>query len=397
MAAIPQQQIRSAAEPRPASKPIPLPLINSSSRLPELDGLRGTAILLVLVFHGVFEQHFSSNTLNRLTPLGRLGWSGVDLFFVLSGFLIGGILLDARQSSTYFKTFYLRRAYRILPIYFVVLGLFSLRYLHQSAGPLGNFSHSIVPWFSYVTFMQNIWMAVLGTFGSGTLAATWSLAVEEQFYLTAPMVVRKISPTKLAFVLLAVILAAPLLRTILFFSFPQGRFADYVSMPCRADALCLGVLSAWIVRTPRWWTFVVTHSRALKIAAWILFAGLIPLNRWGTGFDDGPMATFGYSWLALFYTTILLIAVTGTSKWTGRVLRSRLLMRLGTVSYFTYLFHLSLMEAGRRVLAARFAYGSDGVQFFGGCLGIGLTLVLATLSWKYFEKPLLRRAHAYRY
>ncbi|MGA7905778.1 MAG: acyltransferase, partial [Candidatus Sulfotelmatobacter sp.] len=106
-----------------------LPAIGSSTRIPALDGLRGVAILLVLLCHAVFELHPRSTFLSRLLIAGRLTWSGVDLFFVLSGFLIGGILLDARRSPRYFSTFYARRAYRILPLYMVILALFSLRYV----------------------------------------------------------------------------------------------------------------------------------------------------------------------------------------------------------------------------------------------------------------------------
>jgi peptidoglycan/LPS O-acetylase OafA/YrhL len=397
MAASPQTEPAPHAPSKPAVLQLPPPpIISSATRLPELDGLRGLAILFVLFYHGAAEQHFSSTILSRLTVVGRLGWSGVDLFFVLSGFLIGGILLDVRRSSSYFKTFYLRRAYRILPIYLVLLALFGLRFLHHAAGPLGQFSPSEIPWLSYLTFTQNIWMAVLGTFGVGTLAATWSLAVEEQFYLTAPLVVRKISPDKLALIFISVIAAAPLLRIVFYLSFASGTYASYVAMPCRADALCLGMLSAWLVRTPRWWNVVIAHRPALKIGAGAMFVALVVLTPYGAPLG-ALMLTFGDSLLALFYTSILLIAVTGASQWMCRVLRTRILMRLGTVSYFTYLFHLSFMEAARRALALRFAYSSDAVQLLGGWLGIGLTLLLAAISWRYFEKPLLRRAHAYRY
>jgi peptidoglycan/LPS O-acetylase OafA/YrhL len=88
-----------------------VPRINSSVRIPALDGLRGIAILLVLLAHTVFHTTFQSHAaLNRLVALGSLSFSGVDLFFVLSGFLIGGILLDHLDSPRYFTTFYLRRA-----------------------------------------------------------------------------------------------------------------------------------------------------------------------------------------------------------------------------------------------------------------------------------------------
>src|SRR5262249_59028385 len=106
-----------------------LPVPDWSVRIPALDGLRGIAILLVLLRHAIFgvtsiqgiETH--SALANFVIACGQLTWSGVDLFFVLSGFLIGGILLDARSSPRYFQTFYIRRAYRILPLYFLIIGL----------------------------------------------------------------------------------------------------------------------------------------------------------------------------------------------------------------------------------------------------------------------------------
>jgi peptidoglycan/LPS O-acetylase OafA/YrhL len=377
------------------TKPSLRPLINSSARIPELDGLRGVAILLVLFYHAVFEMRPSSKLLSLAVVSGRLTWSGVDLFFVLSGFLIGGILLDVRTSPRYFRTFYFRRAYRILPIYFAMVGVFSVRYFH-GAGPLGNFSHSDIPWLSYFTFTQNFWMAALGTFGAGAMAVTWSLAVEEQFYLTAPLIVRKISREKLVWVLLAVIGIAPVLRTALYFAFKNGGTAGYALMPCRADALSLGILVALAGRTPRWWNFILTKRAALKWVAWMLFAALVVLTPLGTPLG-GPMVTIGYSVLAFFYTAMLLITVTGASGLIQRVLRHRMLMRLGGVSYFTYLFHLPLMEAMRRVIGLRFVYASEATQFIGAWAGIFVTLVLAAISWKYFEKPLLRIGQTHRY
>src|ERR1700730_12028781 len=119
----------------------------------------------------------------------NLGWSGVDLFFVLSGFLIGGILLDARQSANYFRVFYTRRFFRIIPIYYVflliVLGLSSL----GTFGLTSDFSWMFVwrlPWLPQFLFLQNFWMALINNFGAQGLGVTWSLAVEEQFYVTIP-------------------------------------------------------------------------------------------------------------------------------------------------------------------------------------------------------------------
>jgi peptidoglycan/LPS O-acetylase OafA/YrhL len=374
------------------------PVIDSTTRIPALDGLRGVAILLVLLCHAVFENHPSSKIFSQLLVVGRLTWSGVDLFFVLSGFLIGGILLDARSSRSYFKTFYIRRAYRILPLYAIVLALFSLRYItaRGSAGPLGNFSPSPIPWVSYVLFAQNIWMALLGTFGAGAMAATWSLAVEEQFYLTVPFVIRKISKSRLMIVLISIIVVAPALRTMLHLLLGQGDYACYVLMPCRADSLCWGVLCALVVRTPHTWKFLLEHRSALCSLTGFLSLGLIPLTFWGDEMST-PMVTVGYSWLAVLYAGCLLIAVTGANRTIQRILCSRSLMQLGVLAYCTYLLHLPLMEASRRLLGLRFPLSSTSTQVAGGFIGVLVTLGIAKLSWTYFERPLLRRGHAYKY
>lgn len=210
------------------------PLIASSTRIPALDGLRGIAILLVLICHLLAQLKSNSGIFRYAVVAGRLTWSGVDLFFVLSGFLIGGILLDARSSPRYYTTFYARRAFRILPIYAVLLALCSLRYLpfHWLPASLGTFSPVEIPWIAYLTFTQNLWMARLADLGLGTLSPTWSLTVEEQFYLTMPVIVRKIPRAKLATVLLSVILGVPVLRVFIHHFFVPSALACHVLMPC---------------------------------------------------------------------------------------------------------------------------------------------------------------------
>ena len=370
----------------------------SAVRIPELDGLRGVAILLVLLCHGLFEQQPKSKLLTGLLVVGRLTWSGVDLFFVLSGFLIGGILLDACRSPRYYQTFYARRVFRILPLYGLLLALFSIRFLtpNGSAGPLGAFSATVVPLLSYATFTQNIAMALAGTFGAGTMAATWSLAVEEQFYLTIPWAIRQMSRRKLMWCLLGVVIAAPVLRTALLVFYHHGGFAAYVLMPCRADALSLGVLSALLMRTPAAWTYLLARRSKLVQLTWLLASGLVVLTYRGESFSNSSVVV-GYSWLGLFYTACLLLAVSTPSGWFRSALRSGILRVLGLYSYCVYLIHLPLMEASRRLLGLTFPYSSDAVQFLGGILGIACSLAIAALSWKCLERPLLRRGQAYTF
>jgi peptidoglycan/LPS O-acetylase OafA/YrhL len=374
-----------------------LPIPNWSTRIPALDGLRGIAILLVLMRHSIFGMETNSKFLSKLLAAGQLSWSGVDLFFVLSGFLIGGILLDARQSPHYFKTFYIRRAYRIFPLYAAVTFVFLFRHLpfHLLPGSLGDTSPLAIPWASYVTLTQNFWMAHLGWYGAMTMAATWSLAVEEQFYLTIPFLVRKIRPSRLLYVLLAVVVMAPVLRTLLRLILPHGDFACYVLMPCRADALCLGVLAAMLVRNQRGWNLLLTKRKGLYGATAALFAGVAFMTYKGYAQLSLPMTTIGYSCLAMFYTCCLLIAVSASSGPVQKVLRAGWLMGLGTLAYCSYLVHMPAIEAGRRLLAFRLS--PSAAYLPGSVIGIGFTLIIASLLWRFFEKPLLRRGHMYHY
>lgn len=370
------------------------PRIHSSIRIPALDGLRGVAILLVLLCHSVFEAiRPSSKLLTGFIIAGRLTWSGVDLFFVLSGFLIGGILLDAKSSSNYFKTFYIRRAYRILPMYAVLLALFSLRYISPQA--LAAFASSSIPWAAYVSFTQNFWMAAIGGLGAPSMAATWSLAVEEQFYLTIPFFVRKIGKRRLTYVLLSIVIAAPALRTLLNFAFDHAQTACFVLTACRADALSLGVLCAILVRSDGGWKFVLSHRLALRWITTILFLGLIPLTILDQRLNT-PIVTIGFSWLAFFYTAILLMTLTEASSTLLRVLGNRYLRQVGVLAYATYLLHNPCMEACGK-LVARLGYTNDGVQHVAGLLGVVIALAIAKVSWQYFEKPLLGRGHNYTY
>jgi peptidoglycan/LPS O-acetylase OafA/YrhL len=370
-----------------------------SARIPALDGLRGVAILLVLLSHSVFGLESSSPLVNHLVAVGRLSWSGVDLFFVLSGFLIGGILLDVRASPRYYSTFYARRGYRILPVYFLLTGLFLVRHLPLRVlpGMLGTTSPLSIPWYSYFTFTQSFFMIHHGWYGAPALAVTWSLAVEEQFYLIAPWVMRFTRGSRLLAILALTIVAAPFLRLLIRHAISHGDFACYVLMPCRADALCLGVLSAYLVRRPRFWRLLVLRRFFLWTAAGILLAALAFMTYQNYGQFSQPMTTWGYSVLALFYGCCLLIAVSSSAGLWHRLLCMPWLIGPGTLSYCTYLLHFPLIQGGRRVFYALIPGHSETAYLMGAISAVIVTLILAMLSWRYFEKPMLRRGHKYQY
>ena len=391
-------------------------------RIPELDGLRGIAILLVLYYH-----YFESAPLpSYLASLGRLTWSGVDLFFVLSGFLVGGILLDVRLTPHYFKTFFIRRAHRILPLYALVCLLFWLiggNFVDYNQPFYWLFSNPW-PWYAYATFTQNFFMTADGTLGPAWLGATWSLAVEEQFYLTLPLLIRFANRRHLAYILAFLILSAPLIRTSLRLYYLHGDVGAYVLMPCRADALMLGVMVALLIRNRKAWQFLMVHKRFLLILQVVLLCGMAwmalktteqqvqpPIlqvlvqpaqvleNLWQVFWHHVRLfiSSLNYTWIAAFYTCLLLITITHSSSWVNHFLRSRLLVEIGAIAYGAYLFH-------QPVLGLCYGLVRDGLPIINNSLDWGitviafaLTLLLAKASWIYWEKPFVERGHKYIY
>jgi len=367
-----------------------------SKRIPELDGIRGMAILMVLVYHFVptSKQSFLPH---KLVGLLAFGWSGVDLFFVLSGFLIGGILLDAKDSANYFKVFYFRRLYRILPPY-GALCLLSLAVSYADLSTHAWLFEGNVPWYAYLTFGQNFWMAKANGVGGMGMGVTWSLAVEEQFYLTLPLVIRAVSRKSLPYVLGMGVLLTPLIRVALWFALdPAHRtITTYVLAPCRMDALLLGVLAACAVRSDACWDWLVAHKGVVGTASVVSGVGILEMIHKKIGFGSLGLASFGYTWVAMFYLSILLLAVT-QHGFVSRLLRFRPLTELGILAYGLYLFHC---------LVIGLVYGLAGKASpqLTGLSTIGLTLfswllvfALTRLSWRYFEKPLIDSSHRCQY
>lgn len=376
----------------------------SARRIPELDGLRGVAVLLVILSHYINSAYFLAGQrwLSYVNDVTALAWSGVDLFFILSGFLIGGILLDERSSANYFKTFYARRFFRIIPVYAAVVSAFFLcRYAEQQGwipASLWLFGPD-VPWHSYATFTQNFQWAAGGPTLNNWLTPTWSLAVEEQFYLVLPAVLWFVPRRKLVYVLGVGICAAPLLRLYLDLHFRSGPMASFCLMPCRADALLLGVAAALLVRNPLAWESLKSHRGWLAFAWFVLLAGF-PIFIYLREFDPTSsfwLTTIGFSWLALFYLDLLLLALIHGAGWLGSILRSGWLMALGTISYGVYLFHKPVLGLVFSFFKMEIPVAETSSGRWLVLFALALTIAVASLSWTVFEKPLLKIGHRMKY
>lgn len=371
-----------------------------AGRIPELDGLRGLAILLVILCHYVGNAKDAplGNWPHRFLAAFTVGWSGVDLFFVLSGFLIGGILLDAREAPHYFKAFYLRRVHRILPIYYswtALYGLIVLAALTFNAGRTSLTAHDLLQLPIHFLFLQNMHSG-LPHFAWIWFAVTWSLAVEEQFYLLAPPLIRFLSSRHILLVLVATMAAAPVFRLLVFRFIGDPVLATF-PMPGRADSLALGILLAMGWRRPEFQRFLASHRELLQLTVFILLVGVLALCWWLAHPVSYVTLSIGYTWLALFFGGLLLLAVSQTSSWPARLLRLAWLRALGTISYCVYIIHDTINLLAHRVIL----HGDPEIYNLSGVgvtlLALGLTFGIAALSWRYFEKPLIRRGHRYSY
>ncbi len=363
---------------------------NLRGRILQLDGLRGVAIILVLAFHGtnLAVEAGAPQFMRYLIRPVSLGWSGVDLFFVLSGFLIGGILLDARGSKNYFRVFYTRRMLRILPLYFLVL---AIGYGVSRSAKFEALIEPQMPWATCITLTQNFWIAAHMKTLMGALVGTWSLAVEEQFYLLIPALIYFTKPQRLAWVVGGGIVAAPLVRLALYLKYPELT-VEYVLLPCRMDALLLGVAAAYFIRQKGGWEFLRAHRRALWTAIELLtvICAVITMRESPETARTLFSQVVEYDCLNLLYVGLLLACL--VDEQFAKVLRVRWLRGLGAIAYGVYLLHPMILGAIVVLLSASANRGLIAV-----IAGLALTIVVAKISWEGFEKPLVRASHQLRY
>lgn len=336
------------------------------SRLPYLDGIRGMAILLVLFYHYVPCQIFTTDAawLVRLKYSSEIAITGVDLFFVLSGFLIAGILRRNREASNYFAVFYIRRFARIVPIYLVLLAAFVLL-------PKGNawlFDGGIPLW-SYATFTQNIYMGTTGTTGAHFLGITWSLAVEEQFYLLMPLLIYALNWRWSVFACVVGAVTAIGLRH----AFPG--FHGYVNMPFRMDALLYGALLALLHERG----MLPARLLAVGAAAGVAFIAAI---AGGLRVSDEARHTI----IAIVYASFLGCAI--TCRPIQSLLSARLLVWFGTLAYGIYIFHEAV---------SGFVHGGEPRLGWGTLVATGITLGISALCFRFIEQPVNNWGHRFRY
>lgn len=366
---------------------------------PALDGIRGIAIILVLFHHfTIFDPATTAGA--WLAFVALLGWAGVDVFFVLSGFLITGILIDSRGSKRYFTSFYARRTLRIFPLYYLTV------FLSFVALPLVPRWHALliggadVPQWPYWTYLVNFAIAERNAFVHGILDVAWSLAIEEQFYLVWAAVVFLLSPRWLGALCAAIVVAAPIARA---FALDAGvNTVDVYVLPhFRADALATGGLLAWLARRgwlqplgglSPWWVLGATAA-ALGVA-------IIDGTPWWWGPN---IQRWGYSFFALAGAGLIVTAVARApgSFWPS-MLSAGWLRAFGKYSYCMYLIHLPVsrtvrefvIDAGEFPIVLGDAWIAQSGYYV---LATIPTFALAWISWHVFEAPILKLKSRFPY
>jgi peptidoglycan/LPS O-acetylase OafA/YrhL len=360
------------------------PLKPITSRVSELDGFRACAVLMVLVHHLFYG--WKTPALSRLPHAARIlieqGWRGVDLFFVLSGFLITGILLDSKDNQHYFRNFYSRRVLRIVPLYLTCIVLMYFGY--PKSGKYFLLSILYLANFAY-------YFRVRVPHGPGVF---WSLAVEEHFYLIWPFAVRLFSRAWLLVIILIIVIGSPILRGACTHAGMDPEQEIYTYSFFRLDALAMGGLLALWVRS-RYYNRAAAWTLASILAGVTLLITLLgrPYGIMETKSVSGT--ALHYSQVAFIFAMFLVLALAHQGSIFTSLLRTRAARITADLSYCIYLIHLTVGDFYYRILnALRFddisRLGATGSILLRIAVVVTLTFGLAALSKKFLEDPFLR-------
>lgn len=368
-----------------------------SKRIPQLDGLRGVCAVMIIIHHYALYLDPRGGWLVDIVKKSTGLFSvSVDMFFVLSGFLLGGILLENRTSKNYFKVFYARRFLRIVPLYMVLLGAFwMLKYgggaalLHYPAGYLQH------PYSLKYHFMmlQNLMISITGSHHPEFLIPTWTVAAEEQFYLILPLFIRWVPESRLPAVVACLIASAIIFRAaILFlnpFHFPVPWWGAYTLLPSRLDTLFGGVLMACLFRRQGFFEKLRQNMGLIRAALAVAAAGFCMMTLKKEAWLTTVIASGGYAWFSVM--CCLLLAVCLADSRFAAFFSARPLCRLGNLSYFMYLFHVPFIgfflrgaASGKGIPIMR-----NASEYAAGAAAVVCVWAVAVFSRRFFEGPLI--------
>lgn len=347
-------------------------------RIPHLDGLRGIAALAVVLCHYTLSMESASGVQRLMGRIAHAGWLGVDVFFTLSGFLITGILLDERGKERCFSTFYLRRAFRLLPLYYgyvlvIHLGVNAVHWWRGFGPYLG--AGSLL---AHLTYTQNLYSAAQEIFLKQGLGHLWSLGIEEQFYLIWPAIVFSQTSRRVSQIAGSLLICSLVARLGLVLC--GCAIFSYQFTLTHIDGICMGALGALLVRGSD--PFKVAKLGP-KIEA-LCWASLII-----TGLAGGSSSS---PWLLgvgpVLIACITVRAILSPGKWARNVLSLSPLRWVGRYSYAVYVLQVFPGFLAQRWL---FSHSTNFCVRAAGVIAlIAILLMEARLSWAILEGPMLR-------
>ena len=335
-------------------------------------------MILVFIYHASNSIEVHNSFASLLHGIAGCCGVGVDLFFILSGYLITGILLRAKDVENYYQVFYARRALRILPLYYVVMfGMMSMHWPPIKA--------QIWFWFNLSNFPT--------AFNPGLipyLSHYWSLAIEEQFYLIWPGTVRRLNEKILIRICIGVIITCLVLRNLPIVLAWNQHWPNFIYRltPFRIDTLCAGALLALLIYRG----VNLNRFRAYLRIACIAGATILAAS-FSAGRSSSLLVRFGYTGAIVCFSALIALALDPASL-TAKVFKNRFLRRMGLYSYCFYLIHVGVLSHDsffqRRLVGLHLAFANEALnRVIAHSIAFAVTFGISALSYKFFESPIL--------
>ncbi len=356
---------------------------NSDRRIPALDGVRGFMTIVVVISHYFGEVDHGVHAL-------MWGWIAVTMFYVLSGFLIARLILDKGNHANFFKVFYIRRVARTFPIYFVCVALIivitSLWHFSET------YENDHFPLYAYFTFTQNFWMAATGSIGEHWLAPTWTLALEEQFYLLAPALILFVPRQYLLKLLVAMMGFAVLARFwVLDFS-SLNAYAAGVLLPTRLDVLAAGVLAVVLLRQS--WINWAKYDQLLRVLPIPLLLAAMVLKLI-SGEDGSAFAAISPLLVSSACAALLMSIARGAPE--AKRFENRLFNFFCTISYAVYLTHLMVLGLMHNLILGTAPDIANTSQILVTVASIPVTVGLSYVLTRFIEAPITNFGRSFKW
>jgi len=357
-------------------------------RITNLDGLRGIAIAMVLIHHSANlpwpTECTSTPLFKSYWHIAESLWVGVDIFFVLSGFLITSILIKTRYAKNYFTGFYGRRLLRIFPMFFLVLLAVSIVLLWKSEFQLWQF---LVLLFSFGNWL------IIGGHEVPVLNHFWSLAVEDQFYLTWPLVLFFFKPRQIVNICFGLIFIAILLRLFLAWG-GINAYINYKITPTRWDGLAWGAILACLPTCPKFERWIQSHLKQLQYVAAICLLVVFGIKGGLFGYSNFSIS-LGMPWVELLSFALVFQTLQIHDNKLNRILNSMPLQWLGRYSYSIYLLHMPCLFIAMYLFCTKQSI-SKGALMLALSFYLIVSLVLARLAWTLVEEPFLKLRYKFK-